>query len=154
MPRLDKDLAPKFIAAFESIPEDAQPLWGEMNRPQLYGHINTVMRYCEGQGPDMPFRGNWKSRWIFRPLILSGLVKIPKGVKLPRPKGMKEMPPPPEATMEELRDSILRFVQAAEQGEIPPRMHPFFGLLSGPEWQQFQAAHTKHHLRQFGVWKD
>ncbi|MBI1317702.1 MAG: DUF1569 domain-containing protein [Candidatus Hydrogenedens sp.] len=152
MPRLDQTLADRAIAGLESLPEDVKPLWGKMNRAQLYGHLNVTLLYCMGKGPDMPFKGNWKSRMLFRPLILSGMVSIPKGVKLPAPKGMKTPPPPPEATMEELAGTIRAFVAASKTGDLQRRMHPFFGELSGPEWQQFHAAHFKHHLKQFGVW--
>jgi oxepin-CoA hydrolase/3-oxo-5,6-dehydrosuberyl-CoA semialdehyde dehydrogenase len=152
MPRLDQDFAKRAIDSVGSIAPDAKPLWGKMNRAQLYGHLHLAVGYSLGHGPDMPFKGNWKSKMIFRPLILSGLVSIPKGVKLPAPKGMKTPPPPAEATLEEMTATINAFVAAAKSGSVSRRMHPFFGELSGPEWQQFHAAHFKHHMKQFGVW--
>ena len=154
MPKLDSALAARIIPALQGISADATPLWGKMNRPQMYGHVRATLRYPMGQGPDMPFKGNWKSRWIFRHMILGGIVEIPKGIKLPAPKGAAEPPAPPEATFDELRETIEEFVAKGEAGELQHRMHPFFGMLNNSDWQRFHVAHTKHHMKQFGVWPD
>jgi hypothetical protein len=152
MPSYNSALVEKVNAALASIPEDARPRWGKMNRAQLYGHLHMALRYSMGEGPKMPYRGNFVSRHIFRRLILAGLVEIPHNVRLPRPEGMKEMPPPPEATFEQVSETLREFLRRLEAGTLPVALHPFFGPMSGREWGKFHCAHLKHHCKQFGVW--
>jgi len=152
MPTFDQAYADDAIERLERIPEDATPAWGKMNRAQLYGHLNTVIRYClPDAAVEMEFRGNFKSKYIFKPLILNGLVAFPKNIKLPRPKGMKTMPPPPEATLDEVREAMKLFADGVAANTLPTKMHPFFGPLTCSQWGKFHVGHTKHHLLQFNV---
>lgn len=152
MPKLDRALAKTISAKLASIPEDATPVWGKMNRAQLYGHLTLVMRHMLGGGPELPFKGNFVSRHIFRHIILNGIKEIPHNIRLPRPKGMDKAPEPPTATLAEFEAALDAYLTATEKGTAPQAMHPFFGPLTTKEWLKFHHAHFKHHCKQFGVW--
>jgi hypothetical protein len=151
MPKLDAALAAKIVSNLSALPEDTQPKWGKMSVPQMRGHLRMVVEYTMGAGKEIPFKGNWKSRHIFRPLIISGLVAIPHNIKVPRQKDGSEVPTP-DATIEELKATLDKYVAQAAAGKLSPRTHPFFGVLTPAQWQGFHAAHFKHHLLQFGAW--
>lgn len=51
---------------------------------------------------------------------------------------------------ENLIQLIRRFQQTGPDG-IPNNVHPFFGKMTGKEWDILQWKHLDHHLRQFGV---
>lgn len=150
MPKLDAAAVETVIAQLATLSEDTRPQWGKMTLPQMRGHLRMVVEYTMGQGPELPFRGNWKSRHIFRRLIISGLVPIPHNIKLPRQKDGSEVPMP-DATLNELKQTLDEYLRTVEAGRAPARTHPFFGVLSAKEWQGFHAAHFKHHLLQFGL---
>ena len=152
MPKLDRALAKTITAKLATIPEDAKPLWGKMNRAQLYGHLAMVMKHMLGNGPGVPYRGNFVTRHIFRHLIVNGIKEIPHNIRLPKPKGMDKMPEPPTATLAEVEAALDAYLTAVEKGTVPQAMHPFFGPLTTNEWMKFHHAHFKHHCKQFGVW--
>jgi hypothetical protein len=151
MPRLDRSYVDEVCSRLERLAPDARPLWGKMSQAQLLGHLNAVVRYTMGQGPRMPFRGNAVSRYIFGPLVRAGIVAIPRNVKLPRPEGMKERSPMPEGTLEDLRVTLDAYLNAFEQGQLAPCVHPFFGMMPPRQWNKFHVRHFEHHLKQFGV---
>lgn len=151
MPRFDQAYITHIVEKLGTLGLDAKPLWGTMNRAQVLGHLNATVCYTLGQGKEMPFKGNWKSRRVFKPLILNGIVAIPKGVKIPRPPGVGKEQMFPDATLEQLQASLEVALQQFRSGAVQPRMHPFFGMLTGREWARFHVAHFTHHMKQFGV---
>jgi oxepin-CoA hydrolase/3-oxo-5,6-dehydrosuberyl-CoA semialdehyde dehydrogenase len=151
MARLTRESLPQVLARLERIESDRQPQWGKMNTAQLFGHLHQVVRYTMQTEVQMPFKGNWKSRWIFRPLILNGVVKIPKNIRVPRMAGQKVAPPPPEASYGDLQLALDDYLAAQEAGTLPSACHPFFGNLSAQDWSRFHWRHFDHHCRQFGV---
>jgi len=153
MATLDRKLAAQIIQSLEALDPDTKPAWGEMNVPQLLGHLTVVVLYSTGTGPELPYKGNWMTRNIFRHLVLYGIVPIPKGIRVPRPVGMKERPKPPEASLDDLRTALDTWNAGREAGTLPKALHPFFGNLGPGEWARFHGAHFKHHLTQFGVWR-
>lgn len=152
MAGLNRVMAEQIVRKLEALPPDRVPAWGTMSVPQVLGHLRAVLMYTMGHFPDMPNKGNWKSRILFKPLIISGIKAIPRGIRMPRPKGVKEMPPPPEASPGELLETLHEYLERYERGELSGRMHPFFGVLSAKQWNKFHVAHFRHHMTQFGVW--
>lgn len=151
MRKLDRALAKEISDKLASIPEDAQPLWGTMNRNQLYAHLTMVMMHMLG-GPGIPYKGNFMTRHVFRHIIVNGLKEIPHNIRIPRPKGVSKDTPAPEGTLEAFETAVDAYLTAVEKGTAPPAMHPFFGMLTVDEWLKFHHAHFKHHCKQFGVW--
>jgi len=150
MPRMNAAYAENVTSRLAALSPDRQPEWGKMTVPQLHGHLTAVVRYSMGDGEAMPVRGNWRSKYIFRPLILNGVVKIPRNIKIPRPKG-KPAPPMPEGTLEDLVIAMARFNEAQTEPSGPSHPHPFFGHLGLAGWAKFHYRHFEHHLQQFGV---
>lgn len=127
----------------------ASPAWGEMTVDKMYGHLNQAVLYTMGHGPEFTFRGNWKTRYLVRPLILGQIVKIPRNVRLPNPDGSRKPPVIPDGSVDEIRASLDEYLRRFEIRDLPSRTHPFFGQLSPAGWQRFHYAHFEHHLAQF-----
>lgn len=146
-------LTPKYAEAvierLGRIPEDATPAWGKMNRAQLYGHLHAVMRYSEGKLGRMPDKSTPVRRLVFRPLILNGLSKIPRNIRIPGERGRTEAPP--EATLDEVAVAIRAAEAALSSGDAKTPNHPFFGEIGPRGWLKFHYRHCEHHLEQFGV---
>lgn len=102
-----------------------------------------------GEYPPLPSRANWRSRWVFRPLILHGLVAIPRNVRLPRQHGTASSMP--EGSLDALCRALDEYLDRREAGALPAVVHPFFGMLSARAWVRFHVRHFEHHLNQFGV---
>lgn len=134
-----------------SLRPEASPAWGTLAPAQMIGHLNQVVRYTIGEGPDVPFRGNWKSRYIFRPLILGQLVKMPRNVRLPNPDGSRGPRTFPDGRLDALRESLDEYLRRVDTRSLPARMHPYFGVVSPAGWRRFHYAHFEHHLTQFGL---
>ena len=141
--------AERVLERLAAMPPDATPLWGTMTAAQMVGHLNAVVRYTMGEGQEMPYRGNWKSRFIFRTLILRQIVRMPRNVRLPRADGTRGPRHMPDGTVDALRETLEEYFQRLDAGTLPARVHPFFGVLSAADWRRMHYAHFQHHLAQF-----
>ena len=151
MPCLNAAFAEECVQRLARLSPDARPVWGNMTVPQLLGHLNMVVRHTMGERPaQVPYKGNFKSRHIYRHLILGGLLAIPRNIRMPRPPELKSAPMP-ECMLEQLRETLNEYLLHCQEGKLQPQLHPFFGQLTAREWTKFHAAHFKHHLTQFGV---
>jgi hypothetical protein len=150
MRHFDHDYVNHAMSRLKLIPPDAKPAWGKMNRDQLYGHLIMVMRRCMGRGPDVPDKSTWLTRNVLGPLIINGFVKIPKNVRIPRPKG-QTAPIEHSGDLETLHAVFEEYLSAVETGKLDPPHHPFFGRIGVDGWSKFHVQHIGHHLRQFGV---
>lgn len=151
MAKLNTNYAHLALGRLEKLTDDATPRWGTMTAAQMVGHLNQVVLYTMGHGPEMPYRGNWKSRYVFRPLIVGQFVKMPRNVRLPRPEGSRGPRVFPEGTLEELRVTLDEYLRRAECRDLPARMHPFFGRMAPWAWQRIHHSHFEHHLAQFAL---
>lgn len=151
MKTFDEDFGQVVLRRLGDVPENAAPAWGKMTRGQAIGHLEKVLRYTLGGGPDVPFKGNAKTRYLFKHVILLGLREIPHNVRAAAPKGVSQEQMFAETPLEDLEAAIQEYLARAKTGDLPPRMHPYFGILTGPQWQRFHRLHTIHHLKQFRV---
>lgn len=151
MKTFDRAFCDALFARLESLPEDAAPRWGTLNRGQLIAHFAHTLRYTIGEGPELPFKGNWKSKTLFKFLILNGFKAIPQGIRLPRPTETPIEHWFQEGELEALREAIDAYFAAKAQGNLPTRIHPFFGPLTPKEWRKLHLHHFVHHLKQFGI---
>ncbi len=145
MRSFDHDYADELIERLRQIPEGAKPQWGSMTREQLYAHLADVLRYSMGRGGPPEDQSTWFSRHLVKPLFLSGLLRIPKNIKVP---GLESMPDGDLETLQAVLEDYLHMVQA---GELEPCPHVYFGMLDVDSWARMHVAHFEHHLRQFGV---
>jgi uncharacterized protein DUF1569 len=146
----DHDYVDEIIERLGKLAPDTKPEWGSMTPEDLLRHLNSVFRYGLGQGPDLPDRSNWKRRNIIRPLLLYGIVKIPRNVPLPR-QAREAVLKGPAVELETLHATLKEYLSAAETGALKPRRHPLLGDLGVDGWARFHYRHCEHHLGQFGV---
>jgi hypothetical protein len=148
---LDNDYVLEVMARLKKIPHDAKPLWGTLDRAGLVEHFIWVVRHSMGRSKTVPFVGNWASRWILRPLILNGIVSIPKNIAFPRwlrETGFNGRERGDEETLHALLEEYLNLVQA---DELVPGLHPAFGNIGIDGWDRLHVLHFEHHFKQFGV---
>ncbi|MBX7258867.1 MAG: DUF1569 domain-containing protein [Candidatus Hydrogenedentes bacterium] len=152
MPRMmTRQYADEIIQRLSALSLDTKPKWGTSTLPQILGHLTDVVRYTMGEGPDMLFKGNWKTRTIFRTLIINQIVAIPHNVRIPRRVGSKGPVVLRDGDLESLKKTLDEYLSQAESGNLASRIHPFFGELSAKSWRKFHVAHFTHHLNQFGA---
>ena len=128
----------------EDLPADKKPLWGLLTAPGLLGHLTEAVRYSLGLQGDIPQHDTFVSRNIIRPLILNGVIPIPKGVmgvELPFETG----------DLETLKLAMSELVDALEQKKSVNKPHPLFGPLTVNQWERFHVLHFQHHLKQFDL---
>lgn len=151
MRHLDNDYVEEVMARLKDIAPDAKPAWGTLDRQGLVEHLIWTVRHSMGRSTTVPFLGNWVSRLIFAPLVLHGIVPIPKNVKFPRwltKSGFNGREPGDEETLHALLEEYLNLVQA---DELNPAKHPVFGDIGVDGWDRMHVRHFEHHFRQFGV---
>ena len=151
MKTFDQAFSGEVSTRIGGLPEDVKPQWGTMNRGQLIGHLDRVLHYTLGEGPEMPFKGGFKTRYIFRPIVMYGLKEIPHNVPVPRIKGVEKDKLFAEMPLADLEASMAAYLARLDEGGLPARTHPYFGTLSANEWRRFHRLHFTHHLKQFGV---
>ncbi|MDZ4861650.1 MAG: DUF1569 domain-containing protein [Candidatus Hydrogenedentes bacterium] len=139
-----------FLNRFEKVAPDATPLWGKLRGAQMIDHCNSVVLYTLGETPLLPFRGTFMFQYIAAPLLLTGVMKFPKNVPLPRTKNVSP-PEPRDCELAVLQATIDRLLVEVRAGSFSPPHHPYFGNIGGKKWLKFHALHFDHHLRQFGV---
>jgi len=149
MPALTSANKSVYLSRFEKIAPDAKPLWGKMTGAQMIGHVTGTLLYTLGDTPVIPFRGNFKTQFIYAPLLLNGILKFPKNVKIPQSKKAKPIQFT-DGTIDVLSATIDRVLAELDAGEFHPPHHPFFGHIGPQKWMKFHAANFDHHLRQFG----
>ena len=126
---------------------DQAPEWGSMRPPQVLAHLTTAVRYSLNKETLTPNEGGFLGRYIAKPLIFGGLLKLPKGAKAPKFYEAAG----PEGSAEALKAEGLDFVQQFEARSLDPPAHPFFGPLSLDQWAFLHRIHFQHHLKQFGI---
>lgn len=154
MKTFDRAFCEELFSRLESLPEDAKPKWGTMNRGQLIAHFANTLRYTLGEGPELPFKGNLMSRTVFKFLILNGFRKIPHNIRLPRPAEVPKEQWFQEGPLEALREAIDAYLVAEAEGKLATRIHPFFGPLTAKEWRKLHRQHFVHHMKQFDIAMD
>ena len=149
MPMLSESTVQSYMDRFAKVAPDAKPLWGKMTGAQMLGHVTGTLLYTLGEVPLLQFRGNFKTQYIYAPLLLNGILKFPKNVPLPRGKN-QPAPKFPEGDLVSLKAAVDRVLAEYKAGEFAPPHHPYFGNIGPHRWMKFHAAHFDHHLGQFG----
>lgn len=151
MQHLDADYVDEAVRRLEAIPADAVPRWGTLRKPELIEHLLWTVQHSMGRSTQLTFRGNWFTRRILAPIILRGVIRMPKNVRLPKrleAQGITLREPGSLETLSDLLDEYIALVQA---DELHPAMHPLFGDIGIDGWERMHILHFEHHFRQFGV---
>ena len=152
MQHFDGDFAEYVVRRIGDIPPDARPRWGDLNRDGLVEHFIWAMRHSMGRSRTIPFVGNCVTRYVARPLVLSGLLPLPKRngwtARILQQQGLRTREPGDLETLHALVEEYLGLVQA---DELEPAPHPTLGRLDIDGWDRFHVIHFEHHLNQFGM---
>ena len=150
MREFDHDYVDEMMRRLSNLRPDTKPLWGQMSAPSMVQHVITAMRYSMGQGGRVPDGSTWFTRNIIRPLLLHGLVGIPRGYRPPQVWETLHLALPGDdtETLHALLEEYLALVQA---GELVPPPHPVLGPIGIDGWARLHVMHFEHHMRQFGV---
>lgn len=143
---LDHDYVNDVVARLGRLRPDAKPAWGNMTPERMLGHLVVIVRYSMGRGKPMPARGNWFVRRIVGPLIINGIVRMPRNVR-----GPATADTPSTGDTETLHAVLEEYLTLVESGDLDPPPHPFFGDIGVDGWAKLHVVHFEHHLRQFGV---
>jgi hypothetical protein len=147
---LDHDYARLLLSRLERLDADARPAWGAMTPAQMAHHLAQTVRTSMGDCPPPPFTGNWLTRRVIGPLVMNGMLPIPKNVKA---AGFEESaePAPNRLELAPLRDALAEYLRRAEIDELQPAGHPVFGDIGVDGWARMHVRHFEHHLKQFGL---
>lgn len=141
----DHDYADEIVKRLSKIPPNAVPRWGKLTRDQLYAHLTNTLRYSMGRAGEPVNNSTWVSRNIIKPLILRGILRIPKNVKVPN------LGPIPDGDLETLQAVLEEYLNLVQADELEPYPHSYFGALDVDDWARLHTVHFEHHLRQFEV---
>ena len=142
----DQRFVDEASAIIRALPMDKKPQWGKMSVPQMFAHMTTAFGYALGKVPQTANEGGFFGK-IAAPLILNGIVHIPKDQKAPSMYDAGA----PTATAEELIAVITAYHARLSDPGFSPPSHPFFGDIGVNGWSKLGIVHFEHHLRQFGV---
>jgi hypothetical protein len=149
-PQFDHDYINESIERLGSLADDAQPEWGTMTPEALPSHLAGLVLYSMGRSERAKNQSNWFRRQIFKRLVLSGIVQIPRNIKVPEAIAERIAPPKPY-DVESLHALLEEYLTLTLADEIDPPPHPFLGPFSVDDWASFHYRHFEHHFRQFGV---
>lgn len=151
MHHLDSAYIAEIVSRLETIPDDAQPKWGQLRKDTLICHLIWTMRHAMGRSKQVPYIGNFITTRLVAPLILNGIIPIPKNLKMPRHvqnSGATMQEPGDLETLHALLEEYVLLVQA---DELKPAQHPAFGNIGVDGWDKLHVRHFEHHFKQFGV---
>ncbi|HEX8517684.1 MAG TPA: DUF1569 domain-containing protein [Bacteroidia bacterium] len=139
----------RIIDRINSLTNKSQAQWGKMNVSQMLAHSQVPLSVAFGEHKLK--RGLMSV--LFGRMFKNKLMKDEKPFdrNLPTDKRFivveqREF----EKEKDKLIELVQRFVKAGPDG-LTKDPHPFFGNLSGKEWDILQWKHLDHHLRQFGA---
>lgn len=151
MQAFDHDYVIEVIERLLRLDADATPSWGTMARDQMIGHLIRALQFSMGRGPKLADQSTWFRRWVFGPLILNGIVKIPKNLPLPKPAGESRANRPVTGDLETLHAVLEEYMSLVQAGELNPPRHAFLGDIGVDGWAKMHIRHFEHHLQQFGA---
>lgn len=151
MKTFDHDYVQEISLRLDKIAPDAKPRWGSMTPSVMMDHLGKTVRYSMGKAPHLPVVGKWHVRNIIGPLMINGLIKLPKNAKMPRAARTAMEQTPVTGDAETLQAVMEEYLHAIATGDIDPPPHPVFGSIGVDGWAKFHIRHFEHHLTQFGV---
>ena len=141
----------EFMKRLESIPADAKPLWGTLDGTGVIEHLIYAVRGPMGQTDrKIPPMDTFFLRNIAGPLILNGILPMPKGIAVKDDDGSL-FHSRVEGGLDELRATVEEFCARKNEPGFEIGVHPAFGAIGPDGWDKLHYRHFEHHCRQFGV---
>lgn len=140
----DHDYVEEAIGRLKRLESHTKPAWGTMTPAAMIEHLANTVRYSMGRLGDLPDQSHWWLRHIVYPLLVHGIIGIPRNT--PGPAYPSRGYTGDVETLHAILDEYLALVQA---GELEPKSHPAFGPIGVDGWAAIHYLHFEHHLRQF-----
>ena len=147
---LDPESTPIFLTCINTLTSETERQWGTMTVDQMMRHLRLAL---QGTLEEIDIEDHSTILFrLVRPLLDMGI--------LPKPKGKVDTARPFKVDATEGFDTeklelvavIDRFLKLCKNSPGIKRRHPFFGMLSIPQWQRNHGMHLQYHLEQFGAW--
>ncbi len=146
---LDKDTSEVLIQRVRNLTQFSEARWGKMDVVQMLVHCNESSKMAIGtKKMKRMFLGR-----IFGRIVLKKTLKNDVPLKKNSPtvpglivKGRKDF--------NKEKDDFIRVLSTLGMMKIEDfndKVHPFFGKMTGREWDVLMYKHFDHHLKQFGV---
>jgi len=136
------------VARIGKLSTDSKGQWGKMNVEQMLVHCQVPLEVALGE---------LKLKRGLVGFLFGKMAK--KSFTGPKPF-KRNLPTDPnflvrksenfEKEKQKLSQLVARLGQAGPMG-VTQEPHPFFGKLTGQEWDLLMYKHLDHHLTQFGV---
>jgi hypothetical protein len=126
---------------------DSPRQWGRMTPHQMLCHLSDAFRLADGSLP-IPRVDNFLTRSVLRYMVLHTSIPWPKGAKT-APEVDQEQRGTKTVNWDSDHAELVRLYDA-----FSPHVHvahPFFGPMSGDDWNIWAYRHIDHHLRQFSA---
>ena len=125
----------------------AKRQWGKMTPHQMLCHLNDAFKMADGSRQPKAI-DNIFSRNFIRFVALHTSISWPHGAKTVPEADQLQAGTPPAEWGRDLGELLALFDGfSARDGH----KHPFFGTMTGAEWNVWAYRHTDHHLRQFSA---
>jgi len=124
------------------------PLWGKMRVDQMLAHLNAFLNTALGEVKRERVLLSYVFGWIAKKKILSDK---PFGKDLPTDKNFIAKGDYDFNDEKEHLIALIEHYTTTKGKDVNKYPHPFFGQLTGMEWDRLITKHLDHHLRQFGV---
>ncbi len=144
----DNDYVRDVLRRLAKLAPDARPRWGRMTPADMIAHLIGSIRYSLGKAPLQPDRSTFLIRTVVRPLLIAGLLPMPKNMIVER-KGFTLFSSPGD--VETLHAVLEEYLALVQTGELSPPAHPALGPMGIDDWARIHFIHFEHHLKQFGV---
>ena len=145
----DPNTAIYFKNRIAQLNEESIPKWGKMNVVQMLYHCDRATKMACG---DLKI----KRVFIGRIIGKSFLKKITKdetpfGKNSPTAKELVLVDKSEFIKEKQALQTRIDEITAKNESDLDGIVHPFFGKMTGKEWNILVFKHLDHHLRQFGV---
>jgi hypothetical protein len=146
---LDESDRRQILRRLDAVSEEDAARWGRMSVSQMVCHLADQIRLLLGEMTARD-RSRWFYRFLIKPLVLRGLLGIPRGglrtfAEVDQASGGGTPATDLESDKATVRRKIDDFLVARK---LHP--HAMMGPLTRAEWGVMIHLHMDHHLRQFG----
>ena len=146
---LDLENLQKFTLQSNKIQVDTPANWGKMNAAQMFQHLNKSLEVIF---TDKPIKRMFIGRIIGKMILkkaLKGTDPIQKNSPT-APSFVSDNNVDFEKEKELWLSNLKQFKKISEK-DMEGKVHPFFGKMTGNQWNVLIYKHIDHHLKQFTI---
>ncbi len=146
---LDKITLESFVIRANKVTNDQQPSWGKMNAGQMLQHLNKSIEFIF---TDEKVKRMFAGRIIGK-IILKKVLKSNDSLAKNSPTAPSFVAS--DSVEFEKEKSLflerLKQLESIKEENLDGKIHPFFGEMTGNQWNILLFKHINHHLNQFNV---